>query len=92
MKVDAYSVIPMKLGVYIDLKLIHYVGGDAYEAWSKGKPDTTVYDFMDDFDISPEKLKEIVHDSIYEEYMMYYPKFRPEAARSLLESGSPAFW
>lgn len=49
---------------------------ETYEAWVQAHLNTPggadVYLFFEDFGITPELLKEIVHESIYEKYMEYW--------------------
>ena len=59
-------------GGYIDIELIRYIGSDAFEKWLKNHPgNCTVYDLLEDFEITDEELQEIVHPDIYEQYIEY---------------------
>ena len=74
---DCYSPsIPEPHG-YFDNKVIDYVGIETYEAWVQAHLNTPggadVYLFFKDFDITPEILKEIVHESTSELYMESWP-------------------
>ena len=64
-------------GGYVDIRLINYIGSDAFEAWLRGENRSggkTVYDLLRDFGISREELAEIVHPDIYEQYIRYWPE------------------
>lgn len=64
-------------GGFVDIQLIDYIGGDAFEAWLRGENRSggkTVYDLLRDFGISREELKEIVSPGIYEQYIRYWPE------------------
>lgn len=62
---------------YFDGKIIDYVGVENYEAWVQAHLNTPegadVYLFFEDFGITPEVLKEIVHESTYELYIESWP-------------------
>ena len=59
-------------GGYIDIELIRYIGSDTFEKWLKNHPgNCTVYDLLEDFEITDEELQEIVHPDIYEQYIEY---------------------
>mgnify|MGYP007092561121 FL=1 len=59
-------------GGYIDIELIRYIGSDTFEKWLTNHPGNyTVYDLLEDFEITDEELQEIVHPDIYEQYIQY---------------------
>ena len=62
---------------YFDGKIIDYVGVENYEAWVQAHLNTPggadVYLFFEDFDITPELLKGMLTDYVYERYMKYWP-------------------
>ena len=74
---DDYTSNIMESHGYFDNRVIDYVGIENYETWVQAHLNTPegadVYLFFEDFGITPEILKEIVHESIYEEYMEYWP-------------------
>ena len=62
---------------YFDGKIRDYVGVENYEAWVQAHLNTPggadVYLFFEDFDITPELLKGMLTDYVYERYMKYWP-------------------
>ena len=62
---------------YFDGKIIEYVGVENYEAWVQAHLNTSegadVYLFFEDFGITPEILKGMLTDYVYELYMEYWP-------------------
>ena len=73
---EFYNNMPEPHG-YFDNKVIDYVGIETYEAWVQAHLNTPegadVYLFFEDFGITPEVLKEIVHESTYELYIESWP-------------------
>ena len=62
---------------YFDGKIIDYVGVENYEAWVQAHLNTPggadVYLFFEDFGITPELLRGMLTDYVYELYMKYWP-------------------
>lgn len=75
---DDYTSNIMESHGYFDNRVIDCVAVETYEAWVQSHLNTPesadVYLFFEDFGITPEFLKEIVHESIYEKYMEYWPE------------------
>ena len=62
-----------KSGEYFDGKIIDLVGVEVYEEWIKTHEGQNVYQFFEDFGITPEILRNLLTDFVYDEYMKYWP-------------------
>ena len=75
-------------GGYVSGALIDYIGSENFENWiTKQSGAWTVYDLLIDFNISDEKLQEIVSPRIYDLYMEYRPKWAIPSDQAIMESG-----
>lgn len=64
----------MESGGYVSGRLIEHIGEANFEDWKRNQPGNwTVYDLIEDFNISNKQLKEIVFSRVYESYIKYLP-------------------
>ena len=74
---DDYTSNIMESHGYFDNRVIDYVGIENYETWVQTHLNTPegadVYLFFEDFGITPELLRGMLTDYVYELYMKYWP-------------------
>lgn len=66
----------LETGSYFDAELARFIGYDVFEKWIQSHKRATVYDLIDEFNITDEQLKSILVDYVYEDYIKYRPQER----------------
>ena len=63
----------LKMGSYVDCQLINLIGEENFELWLTTQENQwTVYDLIQDFNISEQQLEETLASHVYEAYMEYW--------------------